>query len=292
MIRVKINGVSVALNQVAFSDGAGSLNFVGTLPRNPVSSTIFAKADKSLPELFFEIAQAVNILRHLNNRIVIELQLPYMPYARQDRRMIRNDSFSLEVFADLLNSLNIDKVVSVDVHSDVSHLVKRLHVISQEDIMSFSWVRNTLPYGDVLVAPDAGSLKKIEKVASVLNPAGRVTMSKVRDTSTGRIVKSEIIDCSLSSLDGRDCIIVDDICDGGATFTQAAHALKEAGASKVSLWVTHGIFSRGITRLFSEGIDRIFTTDSLKNFTVPETFKGKFVIIPIETVMNNIGVSS
>jgi len=292
MIRVKINGVSVALNQVDFSDGAGSLNFVGTLPRNPVSSTIFAKADKSLPELFFEIAQAVNILRHLNNRIVIELQLPYMPYARQDRRMIRNDSFSLEVFADLLNSLNIDKVISVDVHSDVSHLVKRLHVISQEDIMSFSWVRNTLPYGDVLVAPDAGSLKKIEKVASVLNPAGRVTMSKIRDTSTGRIVESEIIDCSLSSLDGRDCIIVDDICDGGATFTQAAHALKEAGASKVSLWVTHGIFSRGITRLFSEGIDRIFTTDSLKNLTVPETFKGKFVIIPIETVMNNIGVAS
>lgn len=291
MIRVKINGVGVSLNQVAFSDGAGSLTFVGTLPRNPVSSTIFAKADKSLPELFFEIAQAVNVLRHLNSRIIIELHLPYMPYARQDRRMVRNDSFSLEVFADLLNSLNIDKVISVDVHSDVSHLVKRLHVISQDDIMSFSWVRNALPYGDVLVSPDAGSLKKIEKVADILNPSGRVTMSKIRDASTGRIVESEIIDCDLSSLKDRSCIIVDDICDGGATFIQAAYALKEAGASKVSLWVTHGIFSRGITPLYEGGIDRIFTTDSIYS-PVPVDMEGKLVVIPIEPVINNIGVSS
>lgn len=290
MITLKINDISVAINQVKFSDGAKSFTLSGALPVVPRFATITSKPDGSLPEMFFEIAQCVDVLRQLNNRIKIQLIMPYVPYARQDRPMVRSDSFSLRVFADLLNSLNLDKVTVVDAHSDVScALIRNLTHVQQHQLLSFSWVQHALPFGDVLVSPDAGSLKKIEKVAEVIHPSGRVTMAKVRDTSTGAITGCRISDCDLSSLEDRDCIIVDDICDGGATFIGIAQELKSAGAKHVSLWVTHGIFSRGIEPLYNAGIDRIFTTTSLCQDKQTEVDRrGKFIAFPIEHMLNSV----
>lgn len=288
MITLRINDLNIPVKQVGFSDGAKSFTLTGTLPLLARNTTIIAKPSGSLPEMFFEIAQCVDVLRQKNNRIEITLIMPYIPYARQDRSMESNDSFSLRVFADLLNSLNLDKVVVVDAHSDVScALIRNVVHIQQHQLMSFSWVQYALPFGDVLVSPDAGSLKKIEKVAEVMQPSGRVTMAKVRDTTTGKITGCRISDCDISSLEGRDCLIVDDICDGGATFIGIAEELKKARAKRISLWVTHGIFSRGLTPLFEAGIDRIFTTTSIYEMPTVD-WHGKLVAFPIEQMINSV----
>lgn len=291
MISIKVNGQELATNQVKFSDGAKSFTINGAFPVTPNNVTIVVKPEGSLPEMFFEIAQAVDVLRQINNRINIHLVMPYIPYARQDRPMVRNDSFSLRVFSDLLNRLKLDKVTVVDAHSDVScALIRNVTHIQQHQLLNYSWVQRSLPFGDVLVSPDAGSLKKIDKVAEVMQPSGRVTMSKVRDTRTGRITGCRISDCDLSSLQDRDCLIVDDICDGGATFIGIAQELKKAGVKCISLWVTHGIFSRGLNALYESGIDRIFTTTSLPQYSqTPEGFMGKFVAFPIEHLIGMEG---
>lgn len=283
MIQLKINDVGVAINQVSFSDGAKSFTLMGALPVKPEKASLMVKPEGSLPEMFFEIAQAVNVLRSLNNRIYIELFMPYIPYARQDRPMVRNAAFSLEVFADLLNSLNIDRVVGVDAHSDVSRLIKRLTIIQQHQILNLTWLQRWLATGYVLVSPDAGSLKKIDKVAEVLPSVGRVTMGKSRDVTNGNISVSRIIDCDLSSIEGHKCLIVDDICDGGATFIAAAKVLKQAGAKHVDLWVTHGIFSRGVDHLLGNGVDKIFTTSS---YYVPNHRQQNIHAVSIEDILS------
>lgn len=284
MIKLKINGVEVASNQVKFSDGASSFTLEGTLPQNPVKALISAKPSGSLPDLFFEIAQAVDVLRQLNNRIEINLLMPYVPYARQDRSMQRNDAFSLKVFASLLNSLNLDKVVVVDAHSTVScALINNVVEIEQHQLIGSSNVLHCLLKGYVLVAPDAGSLKKIGKVAELIKPSGNVILGKERDTTTGMLSNFRIVDSDLSSLEGRKCLIVDDLCDGGGTFIGAANVLKQAGASQVDLFVSHGIFSRGVENLLDNGISHIFTTNSFADVTTnPDV-----TVFPLEYTLNN-----
>ena len=78
-------------------------------------------------------------------------------------------------------------------------------------------------------------------------------------TATGNITKTTVLH---DDFGGKDCVIVDDICDGGRTFIELAKVLKERGAGKIGLFVTHGIFSQGVGVLFDNGIDFIYTTDS------------------------------
>jgi ribose-phosphate pyrophosphokinase len=82
-----------------------------------------------------------------------------------------------------------------------------------------------------------------------------VTASKVRVQATGHLVTGEL---SGESVTGKRVLIVDDICDGGATFIGLAAKLREAGATDVVLFVSHGIFSRGVRALTDAGISRVF----------------------------------
>ena len=88
--------------------------------------------------------------------------------------------------------------------------------------------------------------------------------SKVRDVTNGRILKTDVG----GDVKGKICVICDDILDGGATFIELANLLREKGAIKVYLIVSHGIFSKGVTTLHTDSnsktpvLDGIYTTDS------------------------------
>src|SRR5574343_364454 len=101
--------------------------------------------------------------------------------------------------------------------------------------------------GDVIVAPDEGALKKIYHLQTSLKNKGIdvdvITASKTRDVSTGRITSVTLTECDLTN---KRCIIIDDIADGGGTFIPLAEALRTSGASRIELYVTHGIFAKGL----------------------------------------------
>lgn len=198
--------------------------------------------------------------------IVEELVIPYFPYSRQDRVCSEGDAFSLEEIAELIDMQCFDKVTTFDMHSNtVSDLgilenfnnVKQ-HTIWKEEIGNM--VESILSSGDSvhLIAPDEGSYKKAEKLSKILNiPV--IRCSKVRDTSTGKLLKFDVPDL----VDIPDVgILVDDICDGGGTFLGIGEQLKSAGIETLVLCVTHGIFSKGLTKL-STVFDMILSTDSL-----------------------------
>jgi ribose-phosphate pyrophosphokinase len=111
----------------------------------------------------------------------------------------------------------------------------------------------------VLISPDAGSNKKIYDLSKSLGCLPVVRCDKLRDVSNGKIIDSVIY---AENLEGKPCLIVDDICSYGGTFCGLASKLKEHGAGKVYLAVSHYEGVASIQKLQSCGIDGVFTTDS------------------------------
>jgi len=202
---------------------------------------------------------ATDALRRMDVK-VINVFIPYFPAARQDRVMVSGESLSVKVYADIINAQNYDQVTVFDPHSEVvPALLNNVKVIH-----NYEFVKKCLQTIDeevVLVSPDGGALKKIYKVSEYLGGIEVIECSKKRDVKTGRLSGFKVYE---EDLRGKHCMIVDDICDGGGTFLGLAEALKEKNAGKLSLIVSHGIFSNGVEEL-KKSFDNVFTTNSFKN---------------------------
>ena len=199
----------------------------------------------------------------------INLSLPYVPYARQDRVANPGEAHSLKVFATLINAQKYNKVSVYDPHSDVVEaLFDNLAITSNH-----AFVRSSLPQDKpfYLVVPDAGAQKKATALCAFLMADGRfegmqvILANKKRDTKTGQIT-GFVIDKQARLDHSMDCYIVDDICDGGGTFMGLAKVLKEAGAGGQHLVVSHGIFSNNaVNRLTDEYFDSIICATCWSN---------------------------
>jgi ribose-phosphate pyrophosphokinase len=191
-----------------------------------------------------------------------ELIMPYVPYARQDRECVEGESFTLKVFANVINSANFDRVVVLDSHSNVApalinnctnlpntpHVLEAFHLIGEKEV--------------ILISPDSGANAKVNKLfASAKVFSKIVKCDKVRNPHNGMLTGFEVF---ADDLEGKTCLIVDDICDGGRTFIGTAEELKKKNAGDLYLFVTHGIFSYGTEEL-KKLYKKVFTTNSFKD---------------------------
>ena len=205
------------------------------------------------------LCMAVDALRRMEIK-QISLFIPYFPAARQDRVMVKGEPLSVKVYADIINAMLFEKVTVFDPHSEVTAaLLSRCEVISNHVFIQ----KVVSQIGDVLlISPDGGALKKIYKVSEFLGGVEVVECSKSRDVKTGKLTGFKVY---ADDLEGKNCLIVDDICDGGGTFIGLAEELKRKNAGKLYLAVSHGIFSKGFEEL--NGLfDGVFTTNSVKDF--------------------------
>lgn len=180
----------------------------------------------------------------------INLFLPYVPGARQDR-VQRGFAFTARVIADILNLQNYQRVFVVDPHSEVTPaLIRGCEVLSAMDGLKEILV----PYEcEGLICPDAGAEKRVHAAAAALGIDRVFYGRKKRDWRTG-----SLSDFSIEALpDGGRYLVVDDICDGGGTFI----GLAQAANRKLDLYVTHGIFSKG-SMLLKQHFGRVISTDS------------------------------
>lgn len=177
-----------------------------------------------------------------------DLYIDYLPYARQDKPISNETTFGLQSFCKLLNCLKFEFVEILDPHSQVATRLIDNAEIASNSAMIFNARNKTNP--DILFFPDAGAKEKYG--SCVIESAHG---EKVRDPMTGSITKYQIV----GKVKGRTVLIIDDICDGGATFVNAAQKLYESGATEVNLYVTHGLFTKGLAPLKAAGIKRIFT---------------------------------
>lgn len=201
----------------------------------------------------------VDALRRMDVKI-IDLFIPYFPAARQDRVMIPGEPLSVKVYADIINAMQLNKVFVFDAHSEVTPALLNNSTV----IPNYTFIKAVLENigNDVkLISPDGGALKKIYKVSEFLGGVEVVECSKSRDVKTGKLSGFKVYE---DDLQGMDCLIVDDICDGGGTFVGLAEELKKKNAGKLYLAVSHGIFNKGFEVL--NCFDGIFTTNSFKDF--------------------------
>ncbi len=193
----------------------------------------------------------------------VQLYVSYLLAARMDRVMLDGEPFSLKTIAAIINQAAFKKVFIFDPHSEVATaLIDRSYTVTNhafvKDALDDYFLQNART-NFCLVSPDAGALKKIHKLAQFLNIDNVVECMKERDLKTGALTNFKT---TTDDLTGQTCFIIDDICDGGGTFAGTAKMLKEKGAVKVVLIVSHGIFSKGTNIAF---VDDIYTTDSYKN---------------------------
>jgi len=202
---------------------------------------------------------AVDALKRMDVKL-INVFIPYFPAARQDRVMIAGEPLSVKVYADILNSLKLNKITVFDAHSEVtSALLDNCEVISNHAFIAE--VLKKIGNDVKLISPDGGALKKIYKVSEYLGGIDVVECSKSRDVKTGKLSGFKVYD---DNLQGIDCLIVDDICDGGGTFIGLAEELKKKNAGKLYLAVSHGIFNKGFESM--KAFEKIFTTNSFREF--------------------------
>lgn len=197
---------------------------------------------------FMQIAQLSDLLSYHN--VPHTLYMSYLPYGRQDKGISNDSTFALSTFARHLNNLYFECITILDPHSEEA--LRQIHwayPIYPEKRMREVMART----GSAMVAyPDKGA---VEKYFNLYPDLIFVRGEKTRDQLTGQITDYEIT----GNVKGEKVLIVDDICDGGATFVLLAHALYDAGATEVNLFVSHGIFSRGLKPLFDAGIKGVFT---------------------------------
>jgi ribose-phosphate pyrophosphokinase len=173
---------------------------------------------------------------------------------RSDRRFNIGESFDLKVIANFINALNFDRIEILHPHSPITLAL----INNSVELKNFEYVKKVYNKigSPILISPDAGAYKTTHEIAEKLN-ADLVPSNKVRVNGVPKISMQ-------GDVNGRECLIVDDLADGGRTFKFLAEELKKQGASNVFLYVTHAQFNYGFDEL-KETIDHIYCTNSYKN---------------------------
>lgn len=272
-----VNGINDKLKIFVFAGGEVSVKVLNHVMGS--GSHIELKAHIVDSDGILAMMMAVDAIRREYNPKFLGLTLPYLPYARQDRVCNRGEALSVKVMCDIINSLGFDRVTIDDCHSDVGPaLLNNCINTTVWDIIKHTEIVDILCRKDVvLISPDAGSNKKIFTLAKHLyeNRGVRVDViraDKTRDTSTGQILET-VVYCD--DLTGKTAFIVDDICEGGRTFIELTKALKNKNAHSVSLYVTHGLFTKGLLPLYESGIDNIYTANSWIDCDIQQFIKLK-----------------
>ena len=194
-------------------------------------------------------------VRRVLPNVPLHLNMPYVPYARQDRVCNPGEALSAKVFCDLINGQAYATVTIADPHSDVvPALLNRVAIIDPSVMVANAIQQPAFSQGVTLLAPDAGARKRVQNMAKKLGIGHVAFADKVRDTKTGRISGTSVS----SDLAALPILVVDDICDGGRTFVELGKALAEVSTQPRYLYVTHGIFSKGFDEL-NLYYQRIFT---------------------------------
>jgi len=252
-------GKAIDLKVLQFSGGERHIQLSESLQSTGDEFSIRAKLRDSND--IMDLLLVKNALDHaIGSPAKVVLEIPYLPYARQDRVCAPGQAFSLEVMTALLKTINPVRLVIWDCHSQVGLDLTGAENISPSEIIRSSKALMDLLKADnsVLICPDKGAVGRCTAIKNSLGLAEMVRCEKRRDPATGKILMTEVLSDDLA---GKTAVITDDICDGGYTFIKIAEQLREKNANKVVLFVTHGIFSKGLN-VFDGLIDEIYTANS------------------------------
>ena len=207
-----------------------------------------------------ELLIIIDALRRASARRITAV-LPYFGYARQDRKAGPRTPISAKLVANLITEAGADRVLTVDLHAgqiqgffDIPTDNLFASPVIAADIQARLGNRELL-----VVSPDVGGVVRARSLAKRLNNAPLAIVDKRRE----RAGESEVMNI-IGDVDGRTCILIDDIVDSGGTLCNAAAALKQEGAVEVFAYCTHGVLSGGaVARVSKSELTELVVTDSI-----------------------------
>jgi len=187
--------------------------------------------------------------------------IPYFGYARQDRRVrSARVPITAKVVADMITAVGIDRVVTVDLHADQIQGFFDIPVDNVYGTPLFVADIERQKHDDLMVvSPDVGGVVRARALAKQLNDADLAIIDKRRPKAN----ESQVMHI-IGEVEGRTCVLVDDIVDTAGTLCKAAQALKDHGAAKVIAYCTHPVLSGpAIDNISNSAMDQLVVTDTI-----------------------------
>jgi len=224
---------------------------------------VFVLQSTSFPanDNLMELLIAIDALRRASAKRITAV-LPYFGYARQDRKPGPRTPISAKLVANLITEAGANRVLSVDLHAGQ---IQGFFDIPTDNLFAAptmaSDIQQHYDVGELMVvSPDVGGVVRARALAKRLDNAPLAIVDKRREKPG----ESEVMNI-IGDVQGRRCILVDDIIDSGGTLCNAAQALMEAGAKSVTAYITHGVLSGGaVARVDSSALTELVITDTIK----------------------------
>ena len=191
----------------------------------------------------------------------VNVVIPYYGYARQDRKVRSREPITAKLVADMIEKAGADRVIALDLHAaqiqgffdvPVDHLMGA-------PLLADYFLTNGLEKDAVVVSPDHGGVTRARKLAEFLKAPIAIIDKRRPKANVAEVMNI------IGSVDGKRCILIDDMIDTAGTITLAAQALKDAGATEVYVCATHPVFSGpAIERIEKSPIKQMVVTDSIQ----------------------------
>ncbi|MXO55546.1 ribose-phosphate pyrophosphokinase [Pontixanthobacter gangjinensis] len=223
---------------------------------------VFVVQSTSYPanDNLMELLICIDALRRASARRITAV-VPYFGYARQDRKPGPRTPISAKLVANLMTEAGADRVLSVDLHAGQ---IQGFFDIPTDNLYAAPVMAADIQarYGDqdlMVVSPDVGGVVRARALAKRLGNAPLAIVDKRRE----RAGESEVMNI-IGDVEGRHCIMIDDIVDSGGTLCNAAQALLDSGATSVAAYITHGVLSGGaVARIDASALTELVITDTI-----------------------------
>jgi ribose-phosphate pyrophosphokinase len=220
-----------------------------------------ASGDLTVNDVIMEHLIMIDAARRASAKRITAV-IPSYGYARQDRKAENREPITAKVVANMFAAVGTDRLMSVDLHSgQIQGFFDRPfdHLTAMPVLIE--WVRDNLPVEElVVVSPDAGGVKVAERYRNALG-ADLAIVHKRRVKGVKNTVEAMEI---AGEVEGRCCILIDDMIDTGGTLVAAAEQLASRGASEIYAAATHGVLSGpAIDRIKNSAITKVVVTDTL-----------------------------
>lgn len=277
-----------------FSDGEVNVNIKETVRGKDVF--VIQSTSSPVNENLMELLVIVDALKRASAGRITAV-MPYFGYARQDRKARSRDPISAKLVANILTTAGIDRLLTMDLHCaqlqgffdvPVDHLLGQ-SILSRRLAAKFKDPTNL-----VVVSPDVGSVSRARAMAEKLHHAPIAIIDKRRPEAN----KAEVMNI-IGDIEGKICLMVDDMIDTAGTITQGAEALAQKGAKEIYACCTHGVLSGpAVERLEKSPLKEVFvlntyelSEDKLKSKKITEFSVAPLFAEAIERIYSDASIS-
>lgn len=271
-----------------FPDGEFNIHILEDVRHTDVF--ILQSTCKPVNDNLMELLLLIRSFRRASARSLTAL-VPYLGYARADRKMAPREPISASDVALFLETAGVDRVVCVDLHSgQIQGFFHRAPVDNIEAASVFvSHVVGEALAQVCVVSPDAGGVSRAKAFCMLLRREGvddcALAMVIKQRAGAGEIASMQVV--GEAGVAGRDCILVDDIADTCGTLCKAAGELARAGARRVYACVTHAVLSGTAIELIDrcEALTKLFITDTIPLRIAPDALPAKIVQLSVDRML-------